>query len=262
MTRAASPAKQRLRLLSCNILAGASVQRYRQYVTRSINAVLPGRSKLDNLDRLAELLPQFDVIGLQEADAGSLRSGFLNQTRYLAETSGMPFWSHQPNRPVAQLSHTANGLICRLEPHAVIDYPLPSRIPGRGALLARFGDDTHGLAVMIAHLSLSAQARAKQLGFIAEVLQDHPHAVLMGDLNTDAHSPEMRHLFAHSTLQPPENPVPTFPSWKPRRALDHILVSPDIQVEKVWTLPQAFSDHLALAAEIQLPASFAQRQLR
>jgi endonuclease/exonuclease/phosphatase family metal-dependent hydrolase len=144
----------------------------------------------------------------------------------------------------------------------VIDYPLPSRIPGRGALLARFGDDTHGLAVMIAHLSLSAQARAKQLAFIAEVLQDHPHAVLMGDLNTDAHSPEMRHLFAHSTLQPPENPVPTFPSWKPRRALDHILVSPDIQVEKVWTLPQAFSDHLALAAEIQLPASFAQRQLR
>ena len=254
MTRA--PAKQRLRLLSCNILAGASVQRYRQYVTRSINAVLPGRSKLENLDRLAELLPQFDVIGLQEADAGSLRSGFLNQTRYLAETSGMPFWSHQPNRPVAQLSHTANGLICRLEPQAVIDYPLPSRIPGRGALLARFGDEAHGLAVMIAHLSLSAQARAKQLGFIAEVLQDYPHAVLMGDLNTDAHSREMQHLFERCDLQPPVNPVPTFPSWKPKRALDHILVSPGIRIEKVWTLPQAFSDHLALAAEIQLPTPF------
>ncbi|GLQ48172.1 endonuclease [Dyella lipolytica] len=254
MTRAGSPVKQRLRLLSCNVLAGASVQRYRQYVTRSINAVLPARSKLDNLDRLAELLPQFDVIGLQEVDAGSLRSGFLNQTRYLAETSGMPFWSHQPNRPVAQLSHTANGLICRFEPRAVIDYPLPSRIPGRGALLARFGDDANGLAVMIAHLSLSAQARTKQLGFIAEVLQDHPHAVLMGDLNTDAHSKEMRHLFARCNLQPPAHPVPTFPSWKPRRALDHILVSAEIHVEKVWTLPQAFSDHLALAAEIQLPS--------
>jgi endonuclease/exonuclease/phosphatase family metal-dependent hydrolase len=255
MTRA--PAKQRLRLLSCNILAGASVQRYRQYVTRSINAVLPGRSKLDNLDRLAELLPQFDVIGLQEADAGSLRSGFLNQTRYLAETSGMPFWSHQPNRPLAQLSHTANGLICRLEPQVVIDYPLPSRIPGRGALLARFGDEANGLAVMIAHLSLSAQARAKQLGFIAEVLQDYPHAVLMGDLNTDAHSREMRHLFERCHLQPPAHPVLTFPSWKPKRALDHILVSPEIRIEKVWTLPQAFSDHLAVAAEIQLPAPFA-----
>lgn len=253
MTRAL--AKQRLRLLSCNILAGASVQRYRQYVTRSINAVLPGRSKLENLDRLAELLPQFDVIGLQEADAGSLRSGFLNQTRYLAETSGMPFWSHQPNRPLAQLSHTANGLISRLEPRVVIDYPLPSRIPGRGALLAHFGDDANGLAVMIAHLSLSAQARAKQLGFIAEVLQDHPHAVLMGDLNTDVQSREMQHFFERCSLQPPMHPVLTFPSWKPKRALDHILVSSEIRIDKIWTLPQAFSDHLALAAEIQLPAT-------
>ena len=255
MNRAAPvPAERRLRLLSCNILAGASVQRYSEYVTRSLNAVLPGRSKIDNLDRLAALLPQFDVIGLQEADAGSLRSGFLNQTRYLAETSGMPYWSHQPNRPVAKLSHTANGLISRIEPSAVIDYPLPGRLRGRGALLAKFGEGRDALAVMVAHLSLSAPSRARQLGFIAELLEDYPHVVLMGDLNTDVGSIEMRQLFARSRLQPPAQPTPTFPSWKPKRALDHILASPSVALEKVWTLPQAFSDHLALAAEIRLPA--------
>lgn len=254
--------ERRLRLLSCNILAGASVQRYHEYVTRSINAVLPGRDKLDNLDRLAELLPQFDLVGLQEADAGSLRSGFLNQTRYLAETAGMPFWSHQPNRAMARLAHSANGLISRLEPHSVFDYQLPSRIPGRGALLARFGEGDDALAVMIAHLSLSAPARARQLGFIGELLQDFPHAVLMGDLNTEAHSPEMERLFARCRLQPPAQPMPTFPSWKPRRALDHILTSSDIQLDKVWTLPQAFSDHLPLAAEIRLPSHVAPRQHR
>ena len=250
----AVPAERRLRLLSCNILAGGSVQRYREYVTRSLSAVLPGRSKMDNLDRLAEVLPQFDLIGLQEADAGSLRSGFLNQTRYLAETARMPFWSHQPNRPMAKLAHSANGLISRLEPHSVVDYPLPSRIPGRGALLAQFGEGDSALAVMIAHLSLSAPARARQLGFIAELLQDFPHAVLMGDLNTEPHSAEMRQLFSKCNLQPPMQPTPTFPSWKPRRALDHILTSPAVQLDKVWTLPQAFSDHLPLAAEIRLPA--------
>ncbi|WP_329741690.1 endonuclease/exonuclease/phosphatase family protein [Dyella sp. A6] len=255
MNRPASApaAVRRLRLLSCNILAGGSVQRYHEYVTRSLTAVLPGRSKLDNLDRLAGLLPQFDVIGLQEADAGSLRSGFLNQTRYLAEAAGMPYWSHQPNRAMARVAHSANGLISRLQPVEVIDYPLPSRIPGRGALLARFGNDDDALAVMIAHLSLSAQARAKQLGFIAEVLQDHPRAVLMGDLNTDAQSTEMQQLFARCNLQPPAQPTPTFPSWRPRKALDHILTSPSIGVDKVWTLPRAFSDHLPLAAEILLP---------
>jgi endonuclease/exonuclease/phosphatase family metal-dependent hydrolase len=251
---AAIPAERRLRLLSCNILAGASVQHYRQYVTRSLAAVLPGRSKMDNLDRLAEVLTGFDVIGLQEADAGSLRSGFLNQTRYLAETSGLPFWSHQPNRPVAKLAHSANGLISRLEPTSVTDYPLPSRIPGRGALLAQFGEGEHALAVMIAHLSLSAPARARQLGFIAELLQDFRHAVLMGDLNTEPHSAEMRYLFSKCSLQPPAQATPTFPSWKPRRALDHILTSEAIQLEKTWALPQAFSDHLPLAAEIRLPA--------
>ncbi|MHB1271931.1 MAG: endonuclease/exonuclease/phosphatase family protein [Rhodanobacter sp.] len=261
MTRAAisqaAPAQRHLRLLSCNILAGASVKRYSEYVTRSLEAMLPGRNKLDNLDRLAEVLPQFDLIGLQEADAGSLRSGFLNQTRYLAETSGMPFWSHQPNRPMARLAHSANGLISRLEPHSVLDYPLPSRIPGRGALLAQFGEGDNALAVMIAHLSLSAPARTRQLGFIAELLQDFSHAVLMGDLNTEPGSAEMRHLFAKCSLQPPMQSTPTFPSWKPRRALDHILTSPAIRLDKVWTLPQAFSDHLPLAAEIHLPAHIA-----
>jgi endonuclease/exonuclease/phosphatase family metal-dependent hydrolase len=76
----------------------------------------------------------------------------------------------------------------------------------------------------------------------------------MGDLNTDARSTEMNHLFSRSNLQPPAQPTPTFPSWKPRKALDHILISPSITLEKVWTLPQAFSDHLPIAAEVRLPA--------
>lgn len=253
-SQVAVPAERRLRLLSCNILAGGRVQRYHEYLTQSVSALLPGRRKIDNLDQLAEVLAQFDVIGLQEADAGSLRSGFLNQTRYLAETSGLPFWSHQPNRAMAKLAHSANGLISRLEPHSVKDYPLPSRIPGRGALLAQFGEGDSALAVMIAHLSLSAPARARQLGFIAELLQDFPHAVLMGDLNAEPHSAEMQQLFAKSTLQPPPQSALTFPSWKPRRALDHILTSPAIQLEKTWALPSVFSDHLPVAAEIRLPA--------
>src|SRR5699024_2647657 len=184
-----------LRLLSCNILAGARVQRYHEYVTRSWASVLPTRTKRDNLDQLATMFEPFDVIGLQEADAGSLRSGFRNQTRYLAEAAGMPYWSYQPNRPIGRLSHTANGLISRIEPGEVLDYPLPGRIPGRGVLLASLQHGGETLALAIAHLSLGTQARARQLGFIAELLSDYPHAVLMGDLNTDAQSPEMQHLF-------------------------------------------------------------------
>lgn len=256
MTAYTPPAteRQHWNLLSCNILAGASIGRYREYLTRSFNAVLPGKTKVENLDRLARLLPRFDLIGLQEADAGSLRSGFLNQTRYLAEAAGMPYWSHQPNRPMAGLAHSSNGLISRFQPDAVFDYPLPSRIPGRGALLATFGEGRQQLAVMIAHLSLSAAARMRQLAIIAEILQGYPHAILMGDLNADLDSSELQQFFRRSALQPATAPPATFPSWNPRKRLDHILTCGDIRLERVWALPQAFSDHLPLAAEISLPA--------
>lgn len=248
------PSDGRLRLLSCNILAGASIDHYHEYFTRSWAQVLPNqRHKRANLDSLARLIGEFDVVGLQEADAGSLRSGFLNQTQYLAESADMPFWSHQPNRRVARMAASSNGLICRPEPTAVFDYPLPGRIPGRGALLARFGEGPDALVVVIAHLSLGTQARKRQLGFIADLLSEHQHAVLMGDLNCEAGSAELRTLFERTALQPPETNQPTFPSWQPRRAIDHILVSHDIVVERSWALPSAFSDHLPIASELLLP---------
>ena len=244
-----------LRVLSCNILAGASVKRYHEYFTRSWGAVLPGRYKLGNLDSLARSIAEFDVIGLQEADAGSIRSGFLNQTRYLAETSGLPYWSHQPNRRLSNVSHTANGLISRNAPNEVLDYPLPGRLRGRGVLLARYGEDREALTVAVAHLSLGTQSRARQIDFIAELLQGRDNVVLMGDFNCPPDSPELRNLFAHTALAPPVNPAPTFPSWRPQRAIDHILVSAGITVERMWTLPAAFSDHLPLAAEIRVPVT-------
>ena len=55
---AAAPANNVLRILSCNILAGASVKRYHEYFTRSWGAVLPGKYKLGNLDNLARSIAQ------------------------------------------------------------------------------------------------------------------------------------------------------------------------------------------------------------
>lgn len=246
-----------LRLLSCNILAGARVDRYRHYVTRGLRQVLPYADKQGHLNELAGIIGGFDIVGLQESDAGSLRSGFLNQTEYLAETAGMPYWSHQPNRRVARMAASSNGLISRPEPMAVFDHPLPGRIPGRGVLVARFGDEPNSLTVLVAHLSLGTQARVRQLGFIAELLEDHRDAVLMGDLNCDTQSREVRALLERSRLQTPTATTATFPSWQPRRALDHILVTEGISVAQSWVLPEACSDHLPLAAEIQLPAHLA-----
>lgn len=251
-----SPSTRRLALLSCNIQAGSSTRRYRDYVTRSWSHVLPtGRGKRSSLASIAELAEPFDIVGLQEADAGSLRSGFTNQTHYLAEAAGFPYWSHQPNRRMGGIAHSANGLLSRLVPNEVSDYALPSRIPGRGALVARYGSGAETLSVAIAHLSLRAQARRAQVAFLAELLADAPHAVLMGDFNCPADAPEMQALYRHTTLQPPQCAQATFPSWAPLRAIDHILTSERLLCTNLRALPAALSDHLAIAVELQVPES-------
>lgn len=241
-----------LNLLSCNILAGGSMRRYRDYVTHSWKHVLP-HGKRANLDGLARVIGDFDLVGLQEADAGSLRSGFLNQTQYLAEAAAFPYWTHQPNRRVARLASSSNGLLARWEPTEVLDYPLPGRIPGRGALWTRFGHGDESLVVVIAHLSLGQVARARQLAFLAELIGQHANAVLMGDLNLSAHSKELDLLYARTSLVRSGESPATFPSWRPTRAIDHILVSASIDVEKRWVVPHPVSDHLPIAARVRLP---------
>jgi endonuclease/exonuclease/phosphatase family metal-dependent hydrolase len=244
---------RRLRLLSANIQAGSSTRGYHDYVARSWSHVLPAGNKRGALDTIAELAGRHDIVGLQEADPGSLRSGFTNQTHYLAERAGFAYWSHQPNRSVAGVASSANGLLSKLEPREVVNHSLPGRVRGRGVLLATFGNGEDALAVAVAHLSLGAQSRRAQVDFIAELLGDHPHAVLMGDFNCDPDRPEMQGLYRNTRLQPPTHCVPTFPSWKPQRAIDHMLVTPALSIAGIKAMPAEQSDHLALSAELDVP---------
>jgi len=119
--------------------------------------------------------------------------------------------------------------------------------------VAQFGNGREGLAIAVAHLSLGAGSRLSQLSFIAELLHDHPHAILMGDFNCDPDRPEMQQLYKRTRLQPPALCVPTFPSWRPQRAIDHILTTADLKVASMEAFAAAASDHLALAAEIDVP---------
>ncbi len=244
---------RRLRLLSANIQAGSSTRGYHDYVARSWSHVLPAGNKRTSLDAIAQLAGEHDIVGLNESDPGSLRSGFTNQTHYLAQRAGFDYWSHQPNRRVGGVASSANGLLSRLEPREVIDHALPGRIAGRGVLLARYGDGDKALLIAVAHLSLGANSRAAQLGFIAELLHDHPNAVLMGDFNCSIQQPEMRALFRSTRLQPPEGEVATFPSWRPQRAIDHILVGDGLRVSNARARPAASSDHLALSIDLDVP---------
>lgn len=247
------PPRRRLRLLSANIQAGSSTRGYHDYLARSWSHVLPAGNKRGSLDTIARLAAEHDIVGLNESDPGSLRSGFTNQTHYLAQRGGFDYWSHQPNRRVGGVASSANGLLSKLEPREVLDHSLPGRVKGRGVLIARFGEGIEALTIAIAHLSLGAASRLSQLSFIAELLHDHPHAVLMGDFNCSIDRPEMQMLFKRTRLQPPEAEVKTFPSWRPQRAIDHILISDGLECSDTCAMPAALSDHLALSLQLDVP---------
>lgn len=242
-------ANDRLRLLSANIQAGSSTRAYSDYVTRSWSHVLPNGKRI-NLDALAKMASNYDVVGLQESDPGSLRSGFTNQADYLAEQAQFPFWSHQPNRRISRIAGSGNALLSRVEPTEMLDYALPGRIAGRGVLLAKYGKGKKAWTLAITHLSLGVKSRQLQLGFLAELLSDAPRLVLMGDFNCDFDAPEMRALYRETALEPPPERVCTFPSWAPQRCLDHVLVG-GFEVLDYKAVPAAGSDHMAVGVELR-----------
>lgn len=246
--------KRILRLLSYNIQVGIASTQFRDYFTMSWKHIFPHAQIYENLRRIAQLISDYDVVALQETDGGSIRSSFINQTEYLAEHAGFPHWHHQVNRDLGRFAQHANGLLSRFKPAEVIDYKLPGLIPGRGALMVRFGSERNPLILVILHLALSQRARQRQLASIVEIVKNHRHVVVMGDMNCQPSSPEMRTLLRKTDLCEPIHSLKTFPSWRPARTIDHILVTPSLDVRDVHVLGHRFSDHLPIAMEIALPS--------
>lgn len=244
---------QKLRLLSFNIQAGTSTAHYHQYVTRSWRQVLPHAKRTENLDAIAELVSPFDMVAMQEVDSGSLRSGYINQSRYLANHSGMPFWCHQSNRKVGTVAYAGNGFLSRFEPDEVVEHRLPGVIPGRGTLLVRFGAGFNGLDLAVVHLALGKRARALQLKFLGRELDSSRHLVVLGDFNTQVDTPHVMELRDTLALKAPTRGLATYPSWQPQRAIDHILISEKLKAGTAEVLDVNFSDHCPVALEIVLP---------
>lgn len=244
--------KKTLRLLSYNIQTGIASTRPHHYLTQSWKHVLPHAQSLDNLGNIARLISDYDMVALQEVDAGSLRSNFINQAEYLAHHGQFPFWSCQTNRNLGKIAQNSNALMSKFCPAEVADHKLPG-LRGRGAMLVRYGEKDSALVLLLIHLALGQRARLRQLAYIAELANAYEHVVLMGDLNCQPESREMDTLFKTTRLREPVAGLKTFPSWRPQRNIDHILVTPSLNISSIQVLSNTFSDHLPIAVELTIP---------
>jgi len=249
-----------MRLLSYNIQAGADTRRYHEYVTHGWRQWLPHRDQLQNLNYISHLLKDFDLVGLQEVDSGSLRSGFIDQTEYLAMQAGFPYWFKQINRRLGKLAQHSNGVLSRVRPSDIREHKLPG-LPGRGAMLMEFRTTEKPLGICIMHLALGRRARMRQFSYISELVSHYSHLVMMGDFNCECGSQEFRHLLDKTDLRGSACDMMTFPSWRPNRKLDHILASPSLKLAKAEVINYAHSDHLPISVELELPENVALAQV-
>lgn len=255
-------ATQTLRILSYNVQVGIKTSRPHQYLTGSWRHVLPCAKRLNNLDLAAQVMKDFDIVGIQEVDAGSLRSNFINLTEYLAERGNFPYWYHQVNRKFGRIAQHSNGLLSHFQPTEVRDLRLPGLIPGRQAIMARYDSGGDTLAVIVVHLALSRRARLMQMEYLADVVNSFPHAIIMGDMNCRHNSREMQYLIANTRLHEPIEDVHTFPSWRPQHNIDHILVTSELTIERFKILEHFGSDHLPLMTEVRLPLQMQLKRYR
>ena len=241
-----------LSLMSFNIQTGVDTKDFHEYVTKSWKHLLPLKERISNLNRIADLVQSYDIVGLQEVDSGSLRTGFLDQTEYLAHRARFPYWYRQVNRSLGKIAQHSNGVLSRVRPHAVDEHKLPG-LRGRGAMLVELPTNREPLLVCIMHLALGKRARRLQLGYISELVKEYSQLVVMGDFNCGSDSRELLDLVDSTHLKLPVENLKTFPSWRPNRKFDHILISETLNLRKTNVLEHTHSDHLPICVEIGLP---------
>lgn len=240
-----------IKLLTFNIQVGNNTSRFHHYITRSWQHVLPYKGRAKNLKQIAELARHYDLVALQEVDGGSIRSNGISQVEFLAKMANFPYWHQQTNRNLGKIAQHSNGMLSRFKPTLIEDHPLPG-IRGRGAIFIRFGEGKDALIVVMMHLALRKKVRTEQLGYIYKLIAPYKHQILMGDMNADTLELLNNTQLKSLNLIPLYNEA-TYPSWKPKYSLDHILLSQELVIESFNVLKVPISDHLPIEVDIRLP---------
>jgi endonuclease/exonuclease/phosphatase family metal-dependent hydrolase len=237
----------RLRIVSYNI-AALSVER---------------AGVLATLERLTP-----DLIGLQEVDRGTARSGHVDQAQQLAASLGMRY-AYAAAMPFDGGEYGI-AILARSELRDLRVLPLPreGREEPRVAMFATSGLPD-GRAVRIANTHLAAdwhaqnpaKIREAQVTELVRVLKEEVGAspnplFLVGDFNCDSDSAALSRLNAAARKLNAD--LLSNPAIKPTAALDHAFYMPashpliSIEVRHAQTDPSTASDHLPLVIDIEI----------
>ncbi|HSJ43604.1 MAG TPA: endonuclease/exonuclease/phosphatase family protein [Euzebyales bacterium] len=249
-----------LRIVSYNLLHGVDITAHGVVNLAAAAAVLA------DLDA--------DIIALQEADRGQERTGGADQVAELADALGMagvfspallgdPGTSWRPATFDDGGAAYGVGLLVSGDLTGVRHVRLPgggagSRRPGaspqrpgwdaepRVALAATAAVGGEQLTVVVTHLSYLPVRAARQLRAAASIPHPGCARILVGDLNLPAWAvravvPGSRHAGGEAT----------YPSWRPRLQMHHVLVDGPVDVLRATAPALTTSDHRPLVVDLR-----------
>ena len=238
-------------------------------VTYNVHRCVGNDRRLD-VGRVAEVLAELrpDIVALQELDVGRRRTGHVDQAHEIAERLNMA--CHFNAALTVEEERYGDAILTCFPERLIQAAPLPGygRIPQlepRGALWVEVEIDGRTVQVINTHLGLVPREQQIQAQWLAgPTWLEHPRCkgpqILLGDFNATATSVVYRTLTARLRAARRQvksrEPTSTFPSQMPVLRIDHLFVSPDIQVRKVFapfeTLTRVASDHLPLVMDFEL----------
>lgn len=209
-------------------------------------------------DRILAVLDELDadVVALQEVDKrfGSRASTLSEEA--LAEAGWRA--AHFEREPQS-LGWRGNAILTK--PHVTLERARSLELPAfepRGAAVADLSVHGRHLRVVGMHLGLTGKPRVRQIAAIAAEVETHPRkpTILMGDTNEwRAITGCLARFSATHHLSPP---MPTFHSSMPVAALDRIVTTRDVRIDRCVVhaspLARKASDHLPLWADVSIAA--------
>lgn len=206
-----------------------------------------------------------DIVVLQELDVGRARTGGVDQAEIVARELGMQMHFHPALRVMEELY--GDAILTGLPSRLVRAGPLPGFkgwrvLEPRGALWAEIEAGGVRLQIVNTHLGIVPRESAVQMEWLlGPEWLGHPDCcdplILAGDLNavpgTRTYRRISRRLRDAQIHQKIRSTRPTFPARMPVLRIDHVFVSPSIEVAKAQVvrspLTRVASDHLPVLVE-------------
>lgn len=208
-----------------------------------------GRDLRVNVERIAQTIESYspDIVCLQEVYNFRFWGSRYSQASTLEAHFGMKAVFD------ASLSLGASAMGNMILVRESFDKHTPVRLPSLGEprLCQRVVLDTPQgkLKILNTHLGLLVFERRLQLEKIARSIGDDIPTILCGDFNTNPDT--LSKYFPEKQLAITDKF--TFPSRKPRKTLDNILVTNDIKIKSTEVVKSSASDHLPVIARLSLP---------